>query len=459
MSISNKDNKNIVLLLIVASMGYFVDIYDLILFNIIKKDSLSSLGISVEKYETVLFRWQMAGMMIGGILWGIWGDVKGRVSVLFGSILLYSLANIANAFVTTVEAYKFWRLTAGIGLAGELGAAITLVSELMPTKKRGLGTMIIVTFGALGAVFAFAINKNGDVISAWISSIINKPVANWQTAYIVGGMMGLLLLALRASTFESGLFEQAKSNQEVQKGKFFWLFNQKNRKKYLACITIGLPVWFVIGILIALAHKFFPEIYQVYHSGKQVENKTILTISTPEMVMWSYVGLSIGDIVSGLMSQIFQSRKKAIYFNLAGIFIFTFLFLFGPVPTREDSGLLFGSNYYRIIAILLGTVTGYWAVFVTNASEQFGTNIRSTVAATVPNFVRGGVLLITGGFEVIAQYFQTHSGFWGDKPYSFAAVIIGLICLALGWWGTYQVEESFHKELDYYEVIEEKSNS
>ncbi len=458
MKISNKDNKNIILLLIVASMGYFVDIYDLILFNIIKKDSLSSLGISVEKYETVLFRWQMAGMMIGGILWGIWGDVKGRVSVLFGSILLYSLANIANAFVTTVEAYKFWRLMAGIGLAGELGAAITLVSELMPTQKRGIGTMVIVTFGALGAVFAFTINENGDLISSWISSLIDKPVENWQTAYIVGGIMGLLLLALRASTFESGLFEEVKDKKDIQKGKFLWLFNKKNRTKYIACITIGLPVWFVIGILIALAHKFFPEIYHLT-TGNSIQNKQLVNISTPEMVMWSYVGLSIGDIISGLMSQVLQSRKKAIYFNLAGILIFTWLFLFGPVPTNEDNGFVFGQNYYKIVAVLLGTVTGYWAVFVTNASEQFGTNIRSTVAATVPNFVRGGVLLITGGFEIIAQYFQHHSGIWNDKPYSFAAIIIGAVCLILGWWGTYQVEESFHKELDYYEVMDAKKEN
>ena len=436
--------KNITLLLVVASMGYFVDIYDLILFNIIKKDSLNSLNIPFEQYETVLFRWQMAGMLIGGLIWGIWGDVKGRVSVLFGSILLYSISNIANAFVETVEAYKFWRLMAGIGLAGELGAAITLVSEIMPTKKRGIGTMIIVTFGALGAVIAFIINKNGDAITQFISSILNRPFQNWQTAYIVGGVMGLVLLLMRAGTFESGLFEQVKKDDLTQKGNFFWLLKKQNIKKYLACITIGLPVWFVIGILIALSHRLFPEIIGAIgaHNNAHSVKDHLNIVSTPEMVMWSYVGLSLGDILSGGLSQIFQSRKKVIYLNLIGIVFFTGLFLFGPT---------FLSTGYKWIAVLLGTVTGYWAVFVTNASEQFGTNIRSTVAATVPNFVRGGVLLITGGFELFASWFKSNDGFWSNSPYTYSACIIGMVCVALAWWGTTTVEESFHKDLDYYE--------
>jgi MFS family permease len=420
-----KTKKNIILLIIVASLGYFVDIYDLILFNIIKKESLESLHIDYNTYETVLFRWQMAGMLIGGILWGVWGDKKGRVSVLFGSILIYSVANIANAFAESLWAYKMWRLIAGLGLAGELGAAITLVAELMPQKKRGLGTMIIVTFGALGAVAAFLVSKNGQFIGDFISDIIHKPVANWQVAYIVGGTLGLLLLALRASTFESGLFEQAKEHN-VERGNFFSLFKQKETfVKYLACIVIGLPVWFVVGILIALAHRFLPEI---------TGNTDILKVlPTKEMVLWSYVGLSIGDLTSGTLSQIFKSRKKVMFSNIVGIIVMTLIYLYGPVGS---------ANYYRFLAVMLGAVTGYWALFVTNASEQFGTNIRSTVAATVPNFVRGGVLLITSGFELLEA--QTHSA-------SISALIVGIICVSLAIWGTLHIEESFHKDLNYYE--------
>ncbi|MFM6951555.1 MAG: MFS transporter [Bacteroidota bacterium] len=435
-----KQKKNIALLIIVASLGYFVDIYDLILFNIIKKDSLSSLNIDVNTYETVLFRWQMAGMLIGGLIWGILGDVKGRVSVLFGSILLYSLANVANAFVTTVEAYKFWRLLAGIGLAGELGAAITLVSELMPKEKRGIGTMIIVTFGALGAVFAFFIAKNGDGITQLMSQITGKELENWQTAYIVGGVLGLLLLLMRAGTFESTLFESATTTN-VKRGNFFMLFRKTHFKKYLACIVIGLPVWFVVGILIALSHKFFPEILAATGMDANAESLKSFAVATPEMVMWSYVGLSTGDLLSGLLSQLFKSRKRVIYINLTGIAIMTLVFLYGPTGSQ---------NYYRFIAFLLGAVTGYWAIFVTNASEQFGTNIRSTVAATVPNFVRGGVLLITMGFEYFSHEF-TLSGAYDGRAFSVAALIIGSVCLILAFWGTYNVEEAFHKDLDYFE--------
>jgi MFS family permease len=435
-----KQKKNIALLITVASLGYFVDIYDLILFNIIKKDSLSSLNIDVITYETVLFRWQMAGMLIGGLIWGILGDVKGRVSVLFGSILLYSLANVANAFVTTVEAYKFWRLLAGIGLAGELGAAITLVSELMPKEKRGIGTMIIVTFGALGAVFAFFVAKNGDGITALMSQTFGTPLQNWQTAYIVGGVLGLLLLLMRAGTFESNLFESA-TTQNVKRGNFFMLFRKTHLKKYLACIVIGLPVWFVVGILIALSHKFFPEILSSTGASVDPDSLKAFAVATPEMVMWSYVGLSTGDLLSGLLSQVFKSRKKVIYLNLMGIAIMTMVFLYGPTGSH---------NYYRFIAFLLGAVTGYWAIFVTNASEQFGTNIRSTVAATVPNFVRGGVLLITMGFEYFSHRFTEAQTFDG-RSFSVAALIVGTVCLLLAFWGTYNVEEAFHKDLDYFE--------
>lgn len=426
-----KSKKNIALLIVVASLGYFVDIYDLILFNIIKKESLESLNIPFEIYETVLFRWQMAGMLLGGIIWGILGDKKGRISVLFGSILIYSVANICNAFVTTVWAYKFWRFVAGLGLAGELGAAITLVAELMPLKKRGIGTMIIVTFGALGAVAAFIISNKGDQIGEFISGILNRPIANWQVAYIVGGSLGLILLALRASTFESDLFEKAKSD-DIKRGNFFALFSDKAVfKKYLACIVIGLPVWFVVGVLISLAHRFLPEI---------TGSKEILkTLPTKEMVLWSYVGLSLGDLMSGSLSQVFQSRRKVILGNIMGIGIMTCLYLFGPIGT---------ANYYRVLAVMLGSVTGYWALFVTNASEQFGTNIRSTVAATVPNFVRGGVLLITGGFEIFEHLLQNqhiaHSA-------SISAVLVGIICVSLAIWGTLHIEESFHKDLNYYE--------
>ena len=417
-------SKNIVLLIVVASLGYFVDIYDLILFNIIKKESLESLKIAPQ-FETTLFNWQMTGMLVGGLLWGIWGDRRGRVSVLFGSILLYSVANIANAFVTNLTEYSIWRFIAGVGLAGELGAAITLVAESMPTKKRGIGTMIIVTFGALGAVFAFWVS-NLSQLSSIIQNFAGTKIENWQTAYIMGGVLGLVLLALRAGTFESSMFHELKQTNVV-KGNFFMLLRDwPTFKKYLACIVIGLPVWFVVGVLIALSHKFIAE------NSPEVVGQ----IKTSEMVMWSYLGLSSGDLLSGLLSQLFKSRRKVIFLNLFGIVVLTCVYLFNH--NLSVTGL-------KTMSYLLGLATGYWALFVTNASEQFGTNIRSTVTATVPNFVRGGVVPITLGFTALTDKNI------GGLSNSHAALIVGSVCVILAIWGAYTVKESFHKELNYVE--------
>lgn len=417
--------KNIALLIIVASLGYFVDIYDLILYNIIKIESLNSLGIPLEK-ENVLFRWQMTGMLLGGLLWGIYGDKRGRVSVLFGSILMYSIANVANAFATDIVSYSIWRFVAGVGLAGELGAAITLVSESMSQKRRGIGTMIVVTVGALGAVFAFTVSKSGSVLSPVFEKLAGSSLENWQTSYIMGGVLGLLLLILRAGTFESSMFHELKDSA-VKKGQFFMLFsNRSTFKKYLASILIGLPVWYVVGILIALAHRIIPEIGI---SGAE-------SVETKELIMLGYLGLSAGDLISGLLSQLMKSRKKVIFIYLSAIIACSAIYLLNHNVSAA---------YLRVISFILGAATGYWALFVTNASEQFGTNIRSTVTATVPNFVRFGVVPLTLSFEWLAG-----SG-WFTYPNIGAAIVVGIGSIGLAWWGTSAVKESFHKDLNYYE--------
>lgn len=421
----SKGTKSIALLIVVASLGYFVDIYDLILYNIIKIESLNSLGIPLEK-ENVLFRWQMTGMLLGGLLWGIYGDKRGRVSVLFGSILMYSIANVANAFATDIVSYSIWRFIAGVGLAGELGAAITLVSESMSQKKRGIGTMLVVTVGAMGAVFAFTVSNSGSVLSPFFEKISGKSLQNWQTSYIMGGVLGLLLLILRAGTFESSMFHNLKQSA-VKKGNFSMLFSSwPVFRKYLACILIGLPVWYVVGILIALAHRIIPEIGL---KGSE-------TVATKELIMLGYLGLSAGDLISGLLSQLFQSRRRVIFIYLVSILLSAAVYLFLHNVT---------AGYLRVMSFVLGAATGYWALFVTNASEQFGTNIRSTVTATVPNFVRFGVVPLTLGYEAIAG-----SG-WFENPNIAAAAITGVISIGLAWWGTSVIRESFHKDLNYYE--------
>lgn len=419
-----------ILIIIVAALGYFVDIYDLILFNVVKKESLEQIMAYADASERkntgiFLFNMQMTGMLLGGILWGIWGDKKGRLSVLFGSIMLYSAANLINAFVTDVTVYAIVRIIAGIGLAGELGAGITLVAETMSKEKRGYGTMIIVTFGALGAVVAALVGAEGDLIGKWLSSILGTPFANWQVAYIIGGVLGLLLLLLRIGTIESGMFKSIQG-KEISRGDIKILFNNKERFfKYLNCILIGVPIWYIVGLLVANSQEIFAIDLEI--KGQVINGKAL---------MFAYLGLSFGDLVSGLLSQILRSRKKVVFIYLvfSAVLMIYFLFLMKGAS----------AEHYYFVSFLLGTASGYWAIFVTIASEQFGTNIRSTVTNTVPNFVRGSVPIITGSFGFFTALLSNNI---------YSALIVGIICIALAAWATYKSKETFAKDLNYLETL------
>lgn len=415
-------------LVIVAALGYFVDIYDLILFNVIKKESLEALGlggIHFESNEIFLFNCQMAGMLFGGILWGILGDKKGRLSVLFGSILLYSAANIANAFVTTLDSYAWVRFIAGLGLAGELGAGITLVVETMSKETRGYGTMLIVTFGALGAVFASVIGKEGALMAESANQVLGSSLTGWQMAYIVGGTLGLLLLLLRIGTYESGMFRQVREKEGVGRGNFIGLLRRKHLfGRYMSCIIIGLPIWYIIGILIALSVGLTKEM-------------SIEGVVTGTAIMYTYIGLSAGDLLSGLFSQYFRSRKKVVIGYIIVSIVLTAIFLF---PISQSL------SWFYFLCFLLGAATGYWALFVTIASEQFGTNVRSTVTNTVPNFVRGAVIPITLLFKFLAGQL---SGF--GTPKILSAAIVGGICFGLALWGILALKDSFSRDLNYIE--------
>lgn len=412
----------------VAACGYFVDIYDLILFNVVKRESLETIlkGAAPDVIKSTgifLFNMQMTGMLVGGLLWGMLGDKKGRISVLFGSILLYSTANVVNAFVTTLPFYAMVRVIAGIGLAGELGAGITLVSETMSKEKRGYGTMIIVSFGALGAVAAALVGAKGQVLGNWLGRLFNTTFANWQIAYLVGGVLGLLLLMLRVGTFESGMFKNAQKH-EVSRGDIRMLFNSSERFfKYLKCILVGLPIWFIVGLIVANSEQIWAKELDV--QGKVVNGSSL---------MYSYIGLCVGDIASGILSQVLRSRRKVvmIYLGLC-ISLVVYFFFFAK-------GISVDGFYFLIF--LLGAATGFWALFVTVAAEQFGTNIRSTVANTSPNFVRGSVPLITSLFQFLISIGITTSQ---------SAFVVGFICLSLSFWAIYQMAETFGKDLDYVE--------
>lgn len=344
---------------IVAALGYFVDIYDLLLFSIVRVPSLQALGYSGEQltnHGIFLLNIQMVGMLVGGIFWGILGDKKGRLSVLFGSICLYSIANIANGFVTTIEGYSLWRLVAGIGLAGELGAGITLVTEIMPKEKRGLATTIVASVGVSGAVAAYFVAQ----------------FFSWEVCYFIGGGLGLSLLALRIGVRESAMFAKTLHQKHASRGDFLSLFKDAGRfLKYLKCIIIGVPLWFVVGILITLS----PEFGKVL--GVQGE------VSAGAAVACCYGGLVVGDILSGFLSQILKSRKKVVY-------VFLTLAVISVSAYFSLTGLSVTAFYF--ICFFLGLSVGYWVIFMTIAAEQFGTNIRATVTTTVPNFVRGAVV-------------------------------------------------------------------
>ena len=406
-----QQNKAIGLLsipVIVAALGYFVDIYDLLLFSIIRVKSLKGLGLSSALIDTdgkFIISIQMFGLLLGGILWGIIGDKKGRLNVLFGSIILYSLANIANGFVQTVNQYAFARFVAGVGLAGELGAGITLVSELISKEKRSKATSVVAGVGLTGAVAAYFISKTFD---------------DWRICYYIGGGLGLCLLMLRVSVFESGMYENIMKTT-VSKGNFLMFFsNRKRFKKYILAILIGLPTWYVIGILITFSKEF----------GEQFGIKE--PVDTGKAVMLAYVAISLGDLLIGFLSHELKSRKMALYIFYA----FTILGIFLYFSASNNS---LNSMYY--ICVIMGFGTGFWALFVTMAAEHFGTNLRATAATTVPNMVRGSLPLIIILFNFLKPRFgYIHSG-----------AITGVIVMAISTVAVFLTEETFGKDLNFLE--------
>ena len=396
---------------LVAALGYFVDVYDLLLFTIVRQPSVLAVGSTLDTIivdSAHIINWQMSGLLIGGILWGVIGDKKGRLKVLFGSILLYSVANILTSFVQNVDQYAYCRFIGGIGLAGELGAGITLVSEMLPKNKRGIGTSMVAGIGLFGAVFAY---------------FTFQYTKDWRLCYQIGGGLGVFLLILRVKVAESFMFESAKL-ENIQKGNFMMFLNNKKRfSKYIKAILIGLPTWFVIGVLINYSNKFATANY-----GENL-------IDSGRSIMFAYVGIAIGDLVTGYVSQFFQSRKKArllfYILNTLGMVLF-----FSALNDSDD-------RMYAICGFL-GFSTGYWAIFNQMAAEQFGTNLRATAATTIPNMVRGALPLINFLFLDILQ----KSLGWTiiQSGILTGAIVMGITLIAFVY-----TEETYHKDLDYLE--------
>ncbi|MFD2522593.1 MFS transporter [Emticicia soli] len=392
---------------LVAALGYLVDMYDLFLFNVVRVPSLRELGFEGEQlFEegAKLLNIQMAGMLIGGIVWGVMGDKRGRLSVLFGSIIIYSLANIANGFVNSVPQYAICRFIAGVGLAGELGAGVTLVAEILPKQIRGYGTTIVATLGLVGAIAAYFVAE----------------LFAWRVSYYVGGGMGLLLLILRINIFESKIFVDAK-NKHIERGNLLMLFNNRKRfVKYLMSILVGLPIWFVVGILITFSPEFAKAagILEPINAGKAV--------------MLTFTGQVFGDVASGFLSQYLQSRKKVILLFILLSLSFILVYLLVPVSSPYS---------FYLICAFLGFCNGYWTLFITIAAELFGTNLRATVATTVPNFVRGATIPLLAVFKLLKP----------DMGIMYAALIIGVFTVAISLIALWNIEETFTKDMDYVE--------
>jgi len=388
----------------VAALGYFVDIYDLLLFSIIRIPSLTDLGVAnLGEVGMLILNAQMFGLLIGGILWGVLGDKLGRTKVLFYSIALYSIGNIANGFVTNGTQYAWIRFFAGIGLAGELGAGITLVSELLPKEKRGIGTSLVAGVGLTGAVLAF-------FISQWF---------DWRTCYFIGGGLGLLLLFVRLSVFESGLYKTLASNSKISKGNFLMLFATKERfMRYLRSILIGLPTWFVVGILISFSPEFARQL------------GITESIDPGIGIMVSYSAIAVGDVAIGLLSQKLQSRKQAMH-------VFYLITMIGMVVFFTASTAL----QLYISTGIMGFGTGFWAVFVTIGAENFGTNLRATAATSIPNMVRGSLNGITALFLALNAKFT----------YVNAGIVTAVAVMLITYWAISGLQETFGRDLDFYE--------
>lgn len=391
---------------ILAALGYFVDVMDVWIFAANRVASLKDLGVPAEYILDVgvyLLNMQMGGMFLGGLLFGVMGDKFGRTRVMFASILAYSIGTLANAFVQDIHTYAALRFISGVGLAGELGLAITLINEILPKEKRGYGAGIIAGFGIMGGV-----------VAALMAHVID-----WRVSYAIGGIAGLILLAFRMKVHESALFSTVPDG--TRRGSLWMLFSHRERAmKFIRWVCLTLPIWFIAGIMIT----FGPEI---------VKMKYGIDITAAALIIVCTTAIAMGDFISAWISQIVKNRRVVIVF-----FMFTSLLAFLLfIETR----LTLNEIEIFFLYILMSLGVGCWILCVTAASESFGTNLRATVTTAVPNFSRGSAVLTTLSIAGLKNYMSLIE----------AVLWVGLVVFSLAFWAILSAPETFGKPLDYLE--------
>jgi MFS family permease len=391
-----------------AALGYFVDLYDIVLFGVVRVASLQDIGLTgdaVTSKGILLLNLQMIGMLIGGVGWGIIGDKVGRRFALLATIAMYSLANIANGFVNDLTSYAVLRFIAGVGLAGELGTGITLVAEIMPRQYRGYGTTIISFLGLMGALTA-----------SYVGSLFD-----WRMAYFAGGAMGLLVLLGRfIGLQESALFGAQKHEAHKKGDVMLILRTRKTLLKYLAVTAIGVPIWYISGIIVTFSQEFTAAL-----------NLTRV-VPAAETLRWQAVGLAIGSGLSGIISEMMKSRKKVVW----GCFLLMFVLTLIVLRLHGASAITF-----LVAVFIIGLGQGYWTVFITMAAEQFGTNIRATVTTSVPNFVRAMVVPMTLALSVMRH----------DLGLINSTIAVGAVVFLFAFVALYNLSDTYGRDIDFTE--------
>jgi MFS transporter, putative metabolite:H+ symporter len=387
--------------LFLIGCGYFIDIFDLVLFSTLRISSFEELKITDPTYWTVVFfNLQMTGILVGGIFWGKMADIKGRSWSFMGTILVFSIANIINGLTSSLTVYGICRFIAGFGLAGEMGSGIALICEKVPDEKRSLYLGFVSSLGCIGAV-----------LSGWLGDIVY-----WRYLFIGSGFAGILLTLLRKNLLEPDLFRKT-ATLNIPRGQWKTLFQSPpDLIRFILLIFLGIPMWYIIGILWSFSTEMTSTIgLNIFTSG--------------QAILWGYVGVWMGDMLMPFVSQFLKSRIFTIQICLIMMLLgVIYLFQFQPHSLLS----------FQLTHIFLGFTIGYWAVYATLCGESFGTNIRALTSTSLPSLIRFSSIPMM----IIYQYGR-------DENELNIALGMGLTVLCISMITTYFIKDTFQKDIDF----------